>query len=94
MLKVDEDSVVATSPTINDLIWYGTTEEEALRSFAKALVEYVQDFDEDYALYSAAPNRRGHVPYVLRALAASGIEGLLAMLEVVDAQLARLEALL
>ncbi len=33
--------------------------------------EYARDFYNEFALWSAAPNRKSHIPYVLKILSSS-----------------------
>ena len=51
-----------------DLVENGKDEAEARLNMGKALVEYAQEYYENYSLYSNAPNRRPHIPYVFKAL--------------------------
>ena len=34
----------------------------------RAILEYAEDYYKEFQVWSAAPNRKGHVPYVLKAL--------------------------
>lgn len=42
--------------------------DTAAEVMAKAILDYAEDYYEDFALYSNAPNRKAHLPYVMKAL--------------------------
>ena len=50
------------------LIENAPTESEAKLELAQAILEYAQDYYNEFDLWSAAPNRKSHIPYVLKAL--------------------------
>ena len=54
---------------IPDIFTTAASENEALDTLAVDLLEYAKTFYRDFVLYSHAPNRVGHLPYVMRALA-------------------------
>ncbi|HEY8346392.1 MAG TPA: hypothetical protein VIL07_03855 [Symbiobacteriaceae bacterium] len=56
--SLQEIDVVANAPSVSEL-------KQAL---AHELLEYAREYMEHYDLYSHAPNRKGHLPYVLRVL--------------------------
>jgi hypothetical protein len=64
----EEDGTITLSLNEMDLAENGRTEEEARRLLGKSILEYAEDFYGDFNLYSAAPNRKDHVPYILKAL--------------------------
>ena len=37
-------------------------------ALGKAILEYSADYYNDYAFYSHSPNRKGHIPYIFKAL--------------------------
>lgn len=57
-----------------DLVENGNTEEEACKKLAESILEYAQEFYEEYSLWSKAPNRKKHIPYVLKAIILSDIK--------------------
>jgi hypothetical protein len=65
---VEGDGSITLSLNEIDLIENGKTEQEARVSLGKAILEYAEDFYKEFTVWSAAPNRKGHIPYVLRAL--------------------------
>ena len=68
--RFDEaDGSVTLSLRQIDLVENGKTEQEARRLLGQAILDYAEDFYREYSLWSAAPNRKPHIPYVLKALA-------------------------
>jgi hypothetical protein len=65
---VEDDGSVTLSLDEIDLVENGKTESEAKHSMGKAILDYAEDFYKDYKVWSAAPNRKAHIPYVLKAL--------------------------
>lgn len=51
-----------------DLVANAASVEDLRSALADELVEYAEEYLADFQLYYHAPNRRGHLPYVLRAL--------------------------
>lgn len=65
---LEEDGSVTLSLNELDLAENASTEKEAKRLLATAILDYAEDFYQDYALFSNAPNRKRHIPYVFKAL--------------------------
>lgn len=53
-----------------DVVSTGKDEQEALLNFTSDLVEYAQEFYDEFEFWSSAPNRTKHIPMVLRILTA------------------------
>jgi len=51
-----------------DLAENAPTEAEARKLLGKSILDYAEDFYKEFSLWSAAPNRKSHIPYVLKAL--------------------------
>jgi len=66
--KDEDGTAFVTNGELSDLIGSGETEAAAIRDLATQLVEYAAEYYENYALYSRSPNRKRHLPYVLRIL--------------------------
>ncbi|MDP4153321.1 MAG: hypothetical protein Q8865_07805 [Bacillota bacterium] len=64
----EKDGSITLSLNEIDLIENGKTEDEVKLSMARAIQEYAEDYYNNFALWSAAPNRKSHIPYVLKAL--------------------------
>lgn len=80
-LDYEEDGSVAASLKGFDLVVAAQTENEARKALANELVEYAQDYFDEFDLYYRAPNRQEHFPYLLKVLLmndSSEIESLIA----------------
>ena len=51
-----------------DLAENAPTEESAKKAMAESILEYAEEYYDEYELYSRAPNRAQHLPYVIKAL--------------------------
>ncbi len=65
---VEADGSVTLSLNEMDIAENAPTEDEAKRALANAVLDYAEDFYNDFHYWSSAPNRKAHIPYVLRAL--------------------------
>lgn len=65
----EEDGSVTLALNEIDLVENGRDENEARYKLAAAILEYANDFYDDFSYWSVAPNRRSHIPYVFKALA-------------------------
>lgn len=63
----EEDGAVTLALNEIDLVENGKDEEEARMKLASAILEYAEEFYEDFAYWESAPNRRA-LPYVFKAL--------------------------
>lgn len=57
-----------------DLIENAYSKKDCIASLIEAMKEYAQDFYNEFSLWSSAPNRKDHVPYVLKILSGSDNE--------------------
>lgn len=51
-----------------DLAENGKMESEVKNKLAQSIMEYAEEYYENYSFYSAAPNRKKHIPYIFKAL--------------------------
>lgn len=65
---IEEDGSVTLSLCEIDLVENGANEQEARMNMGKSILEYATDYYNEYELYSHAPNRKHHVPYIFKAL--------------------------
>lgn len=65
---LEADGSVTLSLNEIDLIENGTNEMAARLALGNAILEYSMDYYNDYAYYSHSPNRKGHVPYIFKAI--------------------------
>lgn len=71
---VEDDQTVTLSLNEIDLVENAATEMEARVILAQTIMEYAVEYYEHYAVYSKAPNRKEHIPYVFKALLAEDIQ--------------------
>jgi hypothetical protein len=58
----------STTPTTLDVVANAPTIDELKLALADELVEYAQEYSEEFALYFNASNRKSHAPYVMNIL--------------------------
>lgn len=68
MKYTEPDGSITLSLNEIDLIENGKDECNARLALGKAILEYAADYYNDYPLYSHSPNRKGHIPYIFKAL--------------------------
>ena len=66
---VEDDGSITLSLDQIDLAENGENEEIARQLLGESILEYADEYYDEYELYHSAPNRRDHLPYVLKALA-------------------------
>ncbi|MCR5791152.1 MAG: hypothetical protein K6G83_14820 [Lachnospiraceae bacterium] len=64
----EEDGSVTMSARVLDIVVNEADKKSAKSSLAKEILEYAEDYYEHFHIWSSAPNRKGHIPYVLKAL--------------------------
>lgn len=69
-----EDGIIVGTLKGFDIVVYGESEQEVIQKLAEGLLEYAQDYVNDFKLFYNAPNRKDHYPYVLKTLLASTID--------------------
>lgn len=68
MKYIEDDNSVTLSLNEIDLVENGRNESEARLRLASSILEYANDFYNDYEIYSHSPNRKKHIPYIFKAL--------------------------
>ena len=66
----DKDGSIVISSNDMDIISTGKNDKEALSNFTNDLIEYAQEFYDEFEFWSSAPNRAKHIPMVLKILTA------------------------
>ncbi len=64
----EEDGSITLSLNEMDLVENAPTEKDAVSELANSIYEYAQEYYREFNLWSNAPNRRSHAPYVMKAL--------------------------
>lgn len=69
-LSYDQEEDRSFSGSVNeiDVVANAASLPELKRALAHELVAYANEYMEHYSLYANTPNRKGHLPYVLRVL--------------------------
>ncbi len=70
----ENDGSVTLSLREIDLVDNAPTESEAKLMLAKDILDYATDYYNDFAYWSSAPNRKSHIPYILRAIMLGDID--------------------
>ena len=65
---VEDDGSITLSLNEIDLIENAKNESDAKLLLAESIIEYAGEFYNNFALWSSAPNRKKHIPYILKAL--------------------------
>lgn len=64
----EDDGSITLSMNELDLVVNAPAEQEAVRALAYDIYEYAQEYYQEFNLWSVAPNRKDHIPYVMKAL--------------------------
>lgn len=70
----EEDGIVVGTLKGFDIVVQGETQQGTIRKLAEDLLEYAQDYVDNFNLYYNAANRKGHYPYVLKILLSSTVD--------------------
>ena len=66
-ISEDDGSVTGTVEEL-DLFGNALTKDDCLFLLLNDMREYAHDFCNEFTLWSSAPNRKKHIPYVLKIL--------------------------
>ena len=75
-LVKEDDNSYTISLDVLDLVENANTKEDAISAMKSAIYEYATDFYNEFNLWSAAPNRKSHIPYIFKALLCDNSEEL------------------
>ena len=64
----EDDGSITLSMRDMDIIINDADRDSAIRRLASYIKEYAEEFYSEYNLWSNAPNRKSHIPYVFKAL--------------------------
>lgn len=73
-MYTEDDGSVTLSLNEIDLVVNASTVEEAKVLLAKDILEYAEEYYDNYEIYSRAPNRKKHIPYIFKAILADSAE--------------------
>lgn len=83
---VEDDGSVTLSLNNIDIVENALTEKEALIKMAKSIKEYSEDFYKDFEYWGSAPNRKEHMPFVLKAILSDTFEEIMESIECHDGE--------
>lgn len=66
----EEDGSVTLSLRDLDIVSNGPDIAAAKKALVEDIMEYAEEYYAEYELYSTAPNRKSHLPFVMKALTA------------------------
>lgn len=67
-MYAEDDGSITLSMNNIDIIENAATLSEAKHSLALSMYEYATEYYEEFELWSTAPNRQSHIPYIIKAL--------------------------
>lgn len=71
----EDGSFFGSLVPLEDIVVHGKTMDDMIEDAAIQLVEYAQEYYQEFNKYYNAPNRRSHLPYILNVLSQNDIEG-------------------
>lgn len=72
----EDDGSITLSLDALDLVVNEKSLESAKKTLANDIEEYAEEYYANYESYSVSPNRRAHLPYVMKALIADSLKEL------------------
>lgn len=77
IIEPSGDGFVISCPEL-DLATQGRTEEEAFEDLIAMVIDYAEQFRENFELFSKSPNRAAHLPYIklIEKLSLDRVKGL------------------
>ena len=70
----EENNSVTCVETHLDLVENAATQEACISRMICALRDYANDYYNEFSLWSKAPNRKSHIPYILKILSSTDEE--------------------
>ena len=64
----EEDGTFTAALRELDLVENGPDKESACSALSESILEYAEEYYAEFQLYRNAPNRRSHLPYVMKAI--------------------------
>lgn len=65
---IEDDGSITLSLNEMDLVENASTEDDARKLLAKAILEYAENFYDEFQIWSSASKRKSEIPYVFKAL--------------------------
>jgi len=83
---IEDDGSVTLSLDTIDLIENAPTENEVRLKMAEAIKEYAEDFYKEFEYWTSAPNRKEHIPFVLKAILSDDINDIAESIECLNGE--------
>jgi len=64
----EPDGTVTISLDIIDITENGETDEEARSKIGKRILEYAEEYYQNFRIYSISPDKQSHMPYIVKVL--------------------------
>lgn len=77
----EENGTVTVALEEIDIVSNGRAKEEALNLLASDLQEYAEEYYNEFEYWYSAPNRKAHLPYVLKILLQNETKDILSMIK-------------
>lgn len=71
---VEENGIITATLQGFDLVVEAKSREEAITKLTVGLIDYAQDYFNDFQLYFDSPNRKEHFPYIIKVLLADSFK--------------------
>ena len=83
VLHKEKDGSTTVSLNEMDLAENAGTQATAIYKLAESIIEYAEDFYEEFEYWSTAPNRKAHIPYVQDAISQKDVKKLAAQIKII-----------
>ena len=70
----EENGSVTCVETHLDLVENAASREDCITQMIEAMRDYANDYYNEFSLWSKAPNRKAHIPYILKILSSTDAE--------------------
>jgi antitoxin YefM len=73
-ILTEEDGIITATLQGFDLVVQGRNRAEVMTKLTVELIDYTQDYFNDFQLYYYSPNRQKHFPYIIKVLLADSFK--------------------
>lgn len=70
---VEDNKTITLSLNEMDLVVNADSLENAKKKLAKDILEYSNEFYKDFSFWGNVPNRKNHIPYILKAIISNNV---------------------
>lgn len=64
----EEEGIITATLKDFDLVVQGRSRDEVMTKLTVELIDYTQDYFNDFQMYYYSPNRQKHFPYIIKVL--------------------------